>query len=814
MSRNYSILYLLTSLLAFPLSGAQPSLLSAANFKKPEIEVVGPRTQGGVVCLPDYFPLQDFDPMRPKSVVSYNLTQYDESVTVGPSDTFDSDVLELVQSLTLAEKVGQMTQTHVLFYVGCDGNLNVTAIEAAFRDQKIGFLFGGVSDFMGRFAFLSPQRFANITNTIQQIAISVGSKIPYMQGSDSIHGANFVKGATMFPAPVNAAATFNPIHAFNNGRIGSKDSRSAGIHWAYAPQADLNTQKLWSRNFENFGEDPYLSSVMIEHAVKGFQGNYKLDRARVAATFKHFIGYTTPINGKDQEPRYIPMNHLLEYHVPSFKSAIDAGAATGMEAYGALNGQDTISSSLLLTTLLRDKLGFKGLMTSDNREIFAQFNQHFTAFSYLDATFQTFNNTSIDVSMNFDVNNTVSTLIELVETGKVPMDRLDLSVSRILQLKKDLGLFENPFSDPSLIDTVGSPQDVELSRNSARESLILLKNNDNVLPLSPKEKILYVGANFNSTRYITGAWNVHFDGPSDLEGDAVYDGHSDTILLGIQSITGTAPNWIPGYSIDGIASTGYETIVREARKADKVVFFFGEVPATESFGNIDTLRMAHDQYDIVNKVYEHTKTPIILVLAQNHPYSLGELSSAADAIINANLPGAYGGLPVAEILFGKISPSGRQPYTYPKLDYQAAVTYYTPIWNEYDPEFAFGQGMGYNNITYSNITVSAFELGLNSSPITVTVTATNNGQLDQLEPVLMYTTQKIRRGYSPEHYRLRAFDKKLITPGSSETFSFNLTAQEMQFYDIDSNLVYEVGPVDITINAFNENSVVASITLV
>ncbi|OMJ17581.1 Lysosomal beta glucosidase [Smittium culicis] len=790
---------------------AQPTLLGK-HANQPKIDIAGPRTLNGVQCLPDFFPKQDFDPARPKSIDSYQIPQFDESVYTGPAKNVDYDVKELLKSMTIEEKVGQLSVSHVYNFIGCDGNINTTAVEYAFDVLKLGFIFGSPSDAFWRYAFNSPQRFANFSNTIQKIALSKGSKIPVMYGIDSIRGANFVKGSTFFPTPLSAAATFNPVHAYNTGRVGAKDSRAAGTNWVFGPGCDLNVNKMWSRNFESYGEDPFLSGEMAYHYVKGLQGNYKKDRSRVASCFKHFIAYSTSYNGKDQEPRQVPMNMLMEYHVPSFKRAIEAGAATGMESYGSLNGQDVVTSKTLLQDLLRTHLNYTGPLSTDSNENLSQYTKHKTAISPTDASYQMFNNTSIDIQLTYDASAFISSALDLFKSGTVQISRLDESVGRILQLKKDIGLFETPYSDPSLIDSVGSKQDVELARNAARESLILLKNTDNVLPLSKDNKILYIGANFNSTRYLIGGWNVHANGPNDFEGDTVYDGYGDTILSGVQKVTGIPVKYIPGYTINGNAGQGYKNIIKEARKADKIVFFFGQSANIQSLGNIDTLKMAEDQYNIVKRVSEETSTPIIIVLAQNQPFSLGELSSIADGIINANLPGSYGGLPIAEALFGEFSPSGRQPYTYPKFDYQSTTTYFTPVWNEYSPEFAFGQGMGYNEITYSNITTSSDFISP-GNPINISVTAVNNGKLPQMEPVLMYTTQQVRRGYSPEKYRLRAFDKQLIAPGASRTFTFELSAEDLMFWNVDLNRIFEEGMIDITINAFNKNYVKKTVNL-
>ncbi|OLY81026.1 Lysosomal beta glucosidase [Smittium mucronatum] len=810
--RYSSLFFYLAATVDFKLCAAQGSLIKNTVALQPQIDVVGVSTLEGVVCLPDFFPLQDLDPMKPKSVDNYTIPQFDESGYIGPTSSIDSDVLELLASLSIEDKVGQMVQVPMWDMVGCDGLINMTYVNLMVEKYRVGSVLDSPSNNAGRWNLNSPQRFANFTNTFQQVAVTKGSKIPIVNGIDTLRGAGFVKGATTFTAPVNTGATFNPIHAYNAGRVGAKDTRSVGVHWTFGPLADINVQKLWSRNYENFGEDPYLIGEMMHAGVKGVQGNYKKDRTRIAATFKHFIGYSDPRNGLDQGDRYIPFNHLLEFMVPQFQRAIDAGSATGMEAYGALNGQDTIVSKRLLKTLLRDQMNFTGVLISDFNEIYSQFDKHFTAFNMSDATFMTLNNTSVDMSMGFEPFLFVDTVLDLVNSGLIPESRIDESVSRILQLKKDLGLFENPYSDLSLIDTVGSAQDVELARDGARESLILLKNENNVLPLSPEENVLFVGPSFNSSSYITGAWSIRMQGANEYEKDTPYGGYCDTILEGVEGIIGRTPNYIQGYTIEGDRVSGYDTIVRQARKADKVVFLFGERPGTEVAANIRSLKMAEDQYNIARRVIRETSTPVVLLLLQNHPYLLGELSSLSDGIINANLPGAYGGLPVAEALYGKFSPSGRQPYSYPKMDYQAPVTYFSPLWNEYDPEFAFGQGFGYNNITYSNITVSSAELRP-GNPITVSVTAFNNGKMSQLEPVLMFTTQKIRREYAPERYRLRAFDKQPIAPGTSRVFSFNLAAEEMMFYNIDNERILSEGPVDITINAFNKNAVVESVYL-
>ncbi|PWA00953.1 hypothetical protein BB558_002998 [Smittium angustum] len=804
--------YFVSYLPLIALVKGQAALLNNVPTSPPEIDVPGPTTIDGVVCLPPHIAYQQFDPLRPKSVPTYPIPTFDESKTVGPNAVLDDDVAALLKSLTLEEKVGQMTQVHVGNFLGCDGQINMTRTIEWFDKWKLGSVLENTPNQGGYWNYLSPQRFANFSNTLQQVATTYGSKIPMIYGLDSVRGANYVKGGVIFPTALNTAATFNPKHAYDAGRITAKDTRAAGVHWTFAPLADVSMEKHWSRNFENFGEDTYLAGEMVHNSVKGLQGNYKMDRSRIAACMKHFIAYSAPLNGKDQEQRLIPLNYLMEYIVPSFQRAVDAGVATGMEAYGSFNGEDVISSEYLLKDLLRDTMGFNGMMVTDWGEINAQHQKHKTAFNSSDSAMLTLKYTTVDMSMVADNVIFTNDTINLVKNGMIPESRIDESAGRILQLKKDLGLFSQPFSDPALIDTVGSAQDVEVARNAARESIILHQNKNNVLPFNVDDKVLFIGPNMNSTRFMGGGWNVHWQGPSDAEGDAVYDGYGDTIMLGVQQITGKPTGWYSGFDITGKRVDDYDELVRLARRADKVVIGFGEKTTTEVPGDINTLSLPVDQTELVRRITHETSTPTVLLLIQNRPFSLANIPNWVDGIINAGLPGAYGGLPIAEVLYGKISPSGRQPYTYPKMDYQSKVTYYTGIWNEYDPQFAFGAGFGYNDISYSNITVSSTDLRP-GSPITVSVSATNNGKMSQLEPVLMYTTQNIRRRYTPEKYRLRSFDKKEILPGATVNFSFTLTAEQMMFYNTNVEHVLEEGPVTITMNAFNMNNVTLPIYL-
>ncbi|KAJ2852891.1 hypothetical protein J3B02_003378 [Coemansia erecta] len=651
-----------------------------------------------------------------------------------------------------------------------------------------------------------------MTDAVQRIALAKGSKIPVIWGLDSVRGANYVKGAAIFPAGYATAATFDPSFAYSAGRIAAKDTRAAGAHWAFAPIMDLAVNKLWSRTYENFGEDPYLSSEMARQSIAGYQGDYKNDRSRVAACLKHFIGYGYPFDGQDRSNRHIATHELLEYYVPPFKAAIDAGSATAMESYGAINSEAVVLSSYYLNKLLRKQLGFKGMLVTDWGEINSQATTYFTAKDLKQATEVALQHTSIDMSMVADDQSFNEITIELVKSGAIAERRLDESVARILQLKKDLGLFSHPFADSQLADTVGSAQDIKAARDAARESITLLKNADNVLPLSPYENVLFLGPTLNSTRLMGGGWNVHWQGPSDKEGDAVYQGLGDTVLEGVEKVTGAMPRYMPAVDVEGTRLIDIDAVVEAARSSDKIVIGLGENTYAENGGNIDGLALPWQQLNLVYTVSELTKKPIVVVLIQGRPRGLGSVPTVAQAIVNAYLPGTYGGLPIAEILYGKTNPSGRLPITYPATEAQASSTIWQASYSAYNPQWAFGFGLGYSNITCSNVTLSSDTLSL-GSPVTATVSITNNGPYPQKEPVMLFTHQQYRLGYAPDLFRLRDFVKVHLEIGETKTVKLSLKAEDMAFWDRDLTRRLEPAPVNVAINPFTYKDVVAVVQL-
>ncbi|KAJ2049865.1 hypothetical protein H4S04_002961 [Coemansia sp. S16] len=731
--------------------------------------------------------------------------------SVGPG-SIDSDVMHMVRRLSVKEKVGQMTQIEVGQLIDCNGELNRTAVEYWIDEWKVGSFLETPANHGGKYNWYSPKTFGAFTDAVQKIALERGSKIPVIWGLDSVRGANYVKGATIFPAGIATAATFNPQFAYDAGRIAAKDTRAAGVHWAFAPILDLAVNKLWSRTYENFGEDPYLASKMGAASVNGYQGDYKHDRSRVAACMKHFIGYGYPFDGSDRANRHIAAHELLEYYVPPFKAAIDAGVATAMESYGVVNGEAVTISNYYLRKLLREQLGFKGMLVTDWGEINSQATMYHTAKDLTQATQLALERTSIDMSMVADDSSFANITAGLVKRGVVSDSRLDESVARILQLKKDLGLFKHPYTDQALASTVGSAQDIEAARDAVRESVTLLKNN-NVLPLNKYEKVLFVGPTLNSTRYMGGGWNVHWQGPSDAEGDAIYQGFGDTVIKGVQQVTGSVPLYMPGVDIDGTTLIDIDTVIATAKLADKIVVGLGEKTYAENVGNIDSLVLPWQQLNLVYTLARKAKKPIVVVLVEGRPRGLGRIPDVAAAIVQAYLPGSYGGLPIAEILYGAVNPSGRLPYSYPATEAQASTTIWQSSYVSYNPQWAFGYGLGYSKVTYSNVTLSSNVLRP-GEPITASVSVINNGLYAQKESVMLFTHQQYRVGYALELYRLRNFVKVDLAAGETKNVTLELKAEDLSFWDRDLKRRIEPAPVNVVINPYTQTDLIAVVDLV
>ncbi|KAF9310737.1 hypothetical protein BG003_008159 [Podila horticola] len=622
-------------------------------------------------------------------------------------DAIDPDIRAMAGNMTLRELAGQMTQIQIGMLIGKDGELDMDKVEYWVGEWGVGSFLDTPTNHGGKYLAYSARRFANVVDAIQEVALSKGRNIPIIYGLDSVHGANYVDGAALFPQQIGLAATFNTSIAYESGRITAKDTRAAGIPWVFAPILDIAVHKLWPRVYETFGEDPHLAAEMGSATIKGLQGNYKEDRTRVAACMKHFIGYSASRSGQDKASAWIPDNYLMDYFVPSFQAAVDAGVATAMETYIDVNGQPVVGSHFYLTELLRHRIGFKGMLVTDWQELDRLYTEHRNVPSLKQAAEQSLHETTVDMLMVPESEWFSKEAVNLVQEEKITRDRLVESVERVLQLKKDLGLFEQPYSDSDLLSLVGSKQDVNAARDAARESITVLKNVDNVLPLkgSRTNNIVVTGPAANSIRALSGGWSIKWQG---AEKDEWYQGRGETIIDGLKREFGdSSVSYVPSVDFDGNSIEEEKgAYLSQIQDADTVILCLGEKPYAEIVGNIDNLDLAWGQLEVILNVSElvkGTNTKIILVLVEGRPRGLQQWHERVQGIVMAYLPGPWGGRPIAEVLSGRVNPSGRLPMTYPSSAADMATNYYRSGIDAYKPLFPFGAGLSYGSVEYGDI---------------------------------------------------------------------------------------------------------------
>jgi beta-glucosidase len=727
-------------------------------------------------------------------------------------------VENMLKKMTLEEKVGQMAQV-TLDVIGKGGNryssdepfaLDQKEMEKALVQYKLGSVLN-TSNNRAR----TPQVWFDIISKIQQVAMKqTKNGIPVLYGIDAIHGETYTAGATMFPQQIGQAATFNRSLVRRGAEITAYETRASSIPWAFSPLLDLGADPRFPRQWESFGEDPYLVTQMGIQAVKGLEGenNDLANPYHVASSIKHFLGYQVTISGKDRTPAFISDQALREYHLPQFKAAIDAGAKTIMINSGLINGVPVHANYKLLTKLLKEELGFKGLAVTDWGDIENLYQRDHVAKDNKEAVMIAIN-AGIDMSMvAYNYEPFCDDLIALVKEGKVKMDRIDDAVRRILLVKYELDLFNKPTTNPKDYPKFGSKEFEQASYITAAESITLLKNTDNALPLSKGLKILVTGPNANSMRTLNGAWTYSWQGEKTEEFAAKYN----TILEALQLKAGKENiSYVPGvsYKMDGKYFEEYadqlEQAVAAAKNADVVVLCLGENSYTETPGNLSDLYLSDLQTELAQKLAATGKR-IILVLNEGRPRIISKFEKNMNAVVQAYLPGNFGGDAIADILLGKVNPSGRLPYTYPQFPNALFTYYHKPsesrsttegVYNydaDYNPQYVFGHGLSYSAFKYSPIKLSSTTLQKNEV-LTASVEVTNTGKMQGKESVLLFTSDLVATLISPDAKRLRGFEKIELKAGETKTVTFKLNRDELGFIDTEGKKITEDGEFTIQI---------------
>ncbi len=738
------------------------------------------------------------------------------TATQQPDAELKRKVDALLKQMTLEEKVGQMAQITVdVVAKGPDrfqSDEPVVMDMEQLRDAVLKYHVGSILNTANNRA-RTPEVWAEIIGTIQQVATQESRlKIPVIYGIDAIHGVTYSAGATMFPHELALAATWNPEFAYTLGEITAYETRASNIPWNFSPVLDLGLDPRYSRLGEGMGEDPYLISRFGEQLIKGYEGenNDIADPFHVASCMKHYLGYAVPISGKDRTPAYIPDNVLREYHVTPFKAAIDAGAHTIMVNSGIINGIPVHANYDILIKLLREELGFEGLIVTDWGDIENLYKRDMVAVDNKEAVKMAIN-AGIDMSMiSYMYEPFCNDLIALVKEGEVPMNRIDDAVRRVLTLKYKLNLFDKPTVDVKDYPKFGGKEHAQKAYEVAAEAITLLKNKNNILPLKKTAKVLVTGPGANSMRPLNGCWSYSWQGQLADE----FAGDYNTIFEAVQNEIGKNATWIPGvsygkemdYRIEN--KDRYEEAIAAARRSDYVVLCVGENSYAEKPGDLVDLTLSKLQLQYAQDLLK-TGKPVILVLAEGRPRVIREIASDVNGILMAYWPGNYGGDALADVIFGDVNPSGKLPITYPSAvnslvpyihKYSEEQVKSAGMYNyegDFSPEFHFGFGLSYTNFDYKNLQLSATQIS-GKEKLEIKVEVTNTGKMAGKEVVQLYTSD-IVASITPDVKRLRRFEKLLLQPGETKTVVFTIDASDLAFVNAANQWVTEPGEFKVTI---------------
>lgn len=718
------------------------------------------------------------------------------------SASADAKATALLKKMTLEEKVGQMTQITLGVIAAKvvndeDGNLDPAKLKKAVVDYKVGSILN-VND-----RALSVEKWRALITQIQDEVKNTRLQIPVVYGLDGIHGQTYTLNATLFPQSIAMAATRNPELVKLGAKVTAMELRASGVRWNFAPVLDIARQPLWSRVPETYGEDVYLVKTMGAAAVKGYEEDGLQNPTAVASSLKHYLGYSASRSGKDRTPIYLPDIELREYYLPQFREAVKQGAATVMVNSSEINGTPVHASKYLLTDVLKTELGFKGVVVTDWEDIKRLNDRHFVAATPREAVAMAVN-AGIDMSMVPSDFSFYDLLIEAVNKGEVSMKRIDDAVKRILVMKYNTGLFDNPYPEPAAFSNFGKAEYQQYALDAAHEAMTLLKNKDNILPLAKNKKVLLAGPSAQSISALNGCWSYTWQGKD----EKWYPADSKTIYDAVVAKIGAA-NVITttAKGFDALQNYDATALTNAVAKADVIVLCIGENAYAESPGNIRDLALPKDQENLAIAA-ALTGKPVILVLTEGRPRFITNIEPSAKGILMAYWSGKKTGEAIADVLFGDYNPSGRLPYTYHKsmgeivLYDRKGTEEVREVFNDnvgsgYDPLYPFGHGLSYTTFEYGNITLSSPTISGNAKLI-VSVPVTNTGSRAGKHTVELYT-KDLFASITPSMKRLRAFEKISLQLGETKTVTFVIDNTDLAFVNAALKTVTEPGEFEIMI---------------
>lgn len=716
----------------------------------------------------------------------------------------EAKVDQTLKKLTLEEKVGQMMEVVIDLFGANDKNgvfyIDEQKADSIFTHYKIGSILNAPNT-----CAPTGQQWEKYLAQIQKLSMK-RMGVPCIFGLDQNHGSTYTQGGTLFPQNINVAATFNREIARRSAEATAYETRAVSVPWTYSPTVDLGRDARWPRIWENFGEDCYLSSEMGKAMVYGFQGEdpNHIDQYHIAASMKHFMGYGVPWTGKDRTPAYISPADLREKHFAPFLAGLEAGALSVMVNSASVNGVPMHANKEILTHWLKDQTGWDGVLITDWADVNNLYTREMVAKDKKDAL-RIAINAGIDMVMEPYSCDACGYTIELVNEGKIPMSRIDDACRRVLRMKYRLGLFEHPTQKLKNYPLFGGEQFAQLALEGATESMVLLKNDNNILPLQKGKKILLTGPNANQMRCLDGGWSYTWQGNRTDE----FAGKHNTIYEALCNEYGKE-NIVLNQGVTYNEAGKYweenepqiAAAIEAAKHVDVVVACIGENSYTETPGNLTDLWLSENQRNLV-KALATTGKPIILVLNEGRPRLIADIEPLAQGVVNILIPGNYGGDALAQLLSGKANFSGKMPYTYPKeinslanydfkkseevgtmegaYDYNAKIT----------QQWGFGQGLSYTTYQYSNLKVDKASFA-HDDVIRVSVEVKNTGKVAGKESVLLFSSD-LMASMVPDGRRLRAFDKVALQPGESKTVTFDLKANDLAFVGWDGKWILEEG---------------------
>ena len=744
------------------------------------------------------------------SMLAFAYTTSANVPVIKSDPKIEAQVEQTLKKLTLEEKIGQMMELVTDLFGANDKNgvfyIDEHKTDSILSRYKIGSILNAPNT-----CAPTAKQWEKYIEQIQKISMKrIG--IPCVFGLDQNHGSTYTQDGTLFPQNINVAATFNREIARHSAEATAYETRAVSVPWTFSPTVDLGRDARWPRIWENFGEDCYLSSEMGKAMVYGFQGEdpNNIDQYHIATSMKHFMGYGVPWTGKDRTPAYISPANLREKHFAPFLAGLQAGALTVMVNSASVNGMPMHANKEILTGWLKEETGWDGVLITDWADINNLYTREMVAKDKKDAL-RIAINAGIDMIMEPYSCDACGYLIELVKEGKIPMSRIDDACRRVLRMKYRLDLFKNPTQKLKNYPKFGGEEFAKLALEGATESMVLLKNEGNILPLQHGKKILLTGPNANQMRCLDGGWSYTWQGHRTDEFAGKYNtiyeafcneyGKENVILN--QGVT---------YNEKGKYWEENEPqilgAVAVAKDADVIVACIGENSYTETPGNLTDLWLSENQRNLV-KALAQTGKPVILVLNEGRPRLIADIEPLAQGIIDILIPGNMGGDALVNLVSGKSNFSGKMPYTYPKeinslanydfkkseevgtmegaYDYNAKIT----------QQWGFGYGLSYTSYQYSNLKVSKSDFR-HGDIIKVSVDVKNTGKVAGKESILLFSSDLVA-SMVPDGRRLRAFDKVELQPGETKTVTFELKADDLAFVGWDGKWRLEEGDFKLMI---------------